>query len=92
MDAVIVTAAGASMREVLYDLALPTFRRYAQRWGYDVHTEDLALDGDGTDMLAQQAKNYSTRPKVVGGQSASSVSKDVTMSRFPSYSQETSLW
>jgi hypothetical protein len=44
------------MREVLYDLALPTFRRYAQRWGYDVSVADLAVDGLGTDAGARQAK------------------------------------
>jgi hypothetical protein len=56
MDAVIVTAAGPAMREVLHDLALPTFHRYAQRWGYHVRAVDLVVDGQGTDLGARQAK------------------------------------
>lgn len=53
---VIVTAAGPRMREVLHDLALPTFRRYAERWGYEVQAEDLPVDGNGADLAAQRAK------------------------------------
>jgi hypothetical protein len=33
---VLVTAAGPQLREVLHDLALPSFRRYADCWGYHV--------------------------------------------------------
>lgn len=53
---VLVTAAGPSMREVLHDLTLPSFRAYACRWRYDVLAEDLAVDGRGADDAAQQAK------------------------------------
>jgi hypothetical protein len=53
---VIVTAAGPSMREVLHDLTLPSFRAYADRWRYDVVVEDLPRDGSGADEAAQQAK------------------------------------
>jgi hypothetical protein len=53
---VVVTAAGPQMRAVLHELALPTFTRYAARWGYDVHVEDLDGDGVGADPAAQQAK------------------------------------
>lgn len=52
----IVTAAGPQMRAVLHDLALPTFRRYAVEWGWEVHAEDLPSDGAGLDPAAQQAK------------------------------------
>ena len=52
----LVTAAGPRMREMLHDLALPTFRRYAARWGYDVVVDDLASDGAGADASAQRAK------------------------------------
>ena len=53
---VVVTAAGPAMRDVLHDLALPTFRRWAQRWGWDVHPTDLVSDGAGADPAAQAAK------------------------------------
>ena len=53
---VLVTAAGPQMRAVLHDLALPTFRRYAVRWGYAVHADDLPADGVGADAGAQRAK------------------------------------
>lgn len=53
---VIVTAAGPAMRSVLRDYALPTFHRYADRWGYEVRSEDLPSDGSGADRDAQQAK------------------------------------
>ncbi|MGH8828610.1 MAG: hypothetical protein ACRDVZ_13655, partial [Jiangellaceae bacterium] len=52
----VVTAAGPQMRPVLHELALPTFRRFADRWGYAVLVEDLAGDGAGADSPAQQAK------------------------------------
>lgn len=57
----IVTAAGPQMREVLHDLALPTFRRYAQAWGWRVLAEDLEADGTGADAEAQAAKWCKTR-------------------------------
>lgn len=53
---VLVTAAGPGMRDVLHDLALPTFRRYAERWGYDLQAVDLPVDGSGADEAAQHAK------------------------------------
>lgn len=53
---VLVTAAGPGMRTVLHDLALPTFRRWAQRWGWEVRATDLASDGAGADPAAQAAK------------------------------------
>lgn len=53
---VLVSAAGPRMRAALHDLALPTFRRYAERWGWDVLVEDLPHDGSGADPAAQQAK------------------------------------
>jgi hypothetical protein len=53
---VIVTAAGPNMRAVLHDLALPTFTRYADRWGYAVEAADLDADGVGADSGAQAAK------------------------------------
>jgi hypothetical protein len=52
----IVTAAGPLMRPVLDECALPSFRRYAARWGYDVHAERLPADGTAADAAAQQAK------------------------------------
>ena len=52
----IVTAAGPKMREVLHELALPSFRRYAERWDWAVHATDLASDGACADPGAQQAK------------------------------------
>lgn len=53
---VLLTAAGPAMREVLHELALPSFRAYAEQWGYAVHAEDLAADGRGADPGAQRAK------------------------------------
>jgi hypothetical protein len=44
------------MRAALHELALPTFHRFAARWGYAVHAEDLPTDGIGADAAAQQAK------------------------------------
>ena len=52
----VVTAAGPSMRPVLHDLALPSFHRWAQRWGWTVSATDLPYDGAGADAGAQQAK------------------------------------
>jgi hypothetical protein len=53
---VVVTAAGPAMSTVLHDLALPTFRRWADRWGWDVRAVDLPSDGAGADPAAQAAK------------------------------------
>jgi hypothetical protein len=53
---VLVTAAGPQLRAVLHELALPTFRRYAAAWGYDVHAAGLPTDGIGADAAAQRAK------------------------------------
>ena len=53
---VVVTAAGPGMRSVLHELALPTFRRWAGRWGWEVQATDLASDGAGADAAAQAAK------------------------------------
>ena len=52
----IVTAAGPRMREVLHELALPTFRAYAAAWDWTVLAEDLTSDGSGADAAAQAAK------------------------------------
>ena len=52
----IVTAAGPTMRAVLHELALPTFCRFAERWGYDVRAVDVAVDGEGANEAAQDAK------------------------------------
>ena len=53
---VVVTAAGPQMRAVLHDLALPTFRRWADRWGWAVSPHDLPADGAAADDDAQRAK------------------------------------
>jgi hypothetical protein len=50
----VVTAAGPQMRAILHELALPTFHRFARRWGYAVLAEDLPTDG--ADPSAEQAK------------------------------------
>ena len=52
----IVTAAGPRMRAALHDLALPTFARYAELWGWRLLVEDLPADGSGATPFAQQAK------------------------------------
>ena len=44
------------MRDVLNDLALPTFGRWAERHGWVVLPQDLATDGSGADERAQRAK------------------------------------
>lgn len=56
MTGVVVTAAGPGMRAVLHDLALPTFSRWAARWGWAVRAVDLPSDGAGADPAAQAAK------------------------------------
>jgi galactosyl transferase GMA12/MNN10 family len=53
---VVVTAAGPTMRAALHDLALPTFRQWAARWGWEVVAHDLAADGVAADDAAQRAK------------------------------------
>lgn len=52
----VLTAAGPHMRPALHDLALPTFRRWARRWGWTVLAHDLVCDGAGADAAAQSAK------------------------------------
>lgn len=52
----LLTAAGPGMREIMHELAVPTFRSYAQAWGYEVHAVDLASDGVGADPDAQRVK------------------------------------
>lgn len=52
----LVTAAGPQMRAVMRELALPTFERYAARWGWSVQAHDLTTDGSGADAGAQHAK------------------------------------
>jgi hypothetical protein len=44
------------MQAALRELALPTFHRFATRWGYQVQVEGLPTDGSGADSSAQQAK------------------------------------
>jgi hypothetical protein len=56
MNGILVSAAGPSMRPVLQDLALPTFRRWAARWGWGVEATDLPADGAAADAGAQRAK------------------------------------
>jgi hypothetical protein len=53
---VVVTGAGPNMRGMLQRYALPTFQRFAERWGYAVRAADLAEDGRAADDAAQQAK------------------------------------
>jgi hypothetical protein len=53
---ILVTAAGPTMGPVLHDLALPTFRRWAGRWGWAVAAHDLPADGAAADEGAQRAK------------------------------------
>ncbi len=52
----VVSAAGPQMRDVLFDLALPTFARWAKQWGWFLSVEELPADGVGADAAAQQAK------------------------------------
>ena len=44
------------MQPVLHSHALPSFRRWADRWGWRVDATDLPTDGSGADRGAQQAK------------------------------------
>lgn len=44
------------MRDVMHDFALPTFRDYAARWGYQIRATNLAADGIGADPAARRAK------------------------------------
>ncbi|MDT4929172.1 MAG: hypothetical protein QOF92_2039 [Pseudonocardiales bacterium] len=53
---VLLSAAGPKMRDVMHDLALPSFRAYARRWGYHVEGVDLTVDGACADAGAQRAK------------------------------------
>lgn len=53
---VLVTAAGPRMQQVLEEVSLPSFERYAARWGYDVRAAMLPRDGSGADQAAQAAK------------------------------------
>jgi hypothetical protein len=53
---VLICAAGPHMRAVMHDLAAPTFRRYAARWGHEVEITDLGVDGVGAGVAAQAAK------------------------------------
>lgn len=53
---VVVTAAGPNMRSLLHQFALPTFRLFGNRWGYQVRARDLPRDGTAADEAAQQAK------------------------------------
>lgn len=53
---VIVTAAGPTMRRVLHDIALPSFRGYADAWGWSLEAHDLLSDGVAADSGAQRAK------------------------------------
>jgi hypothetical protein len=52
----LVTAAGPQMQAVLHDLALPTFERYAELWGWTLHVTELEVDGVGAAPRAQSAK------------------------------------
>ncbi|CAN5574386.1 hypothetical protein BH10ACT10_BH10ACT10_00240 [soil metagenome] len=52
----IVTAAGPNMHSVMHDLAVPGFRRYAERWSLDLRVVDLDVDGAKADPSAQRAK------------------------------------
>lgn len=51
-----MTAAGPQLRQVMHDLAVPSFQPFARHWGYEVEAVDLAVDGEGTDAAAQRAK------------------------------------
>ena len=53
---IVVTAAGPQMQPALHELALPTFRRWADRHRWDVVAHDLATDGVAADDGAQRAK------------------------------------
>src|SRR3954467_81093 len=53
---IVVTAAGPQMQAALHELALPTFRRWADRHGWGVIAHDLAAEGAAADNGAQRAK------------------------------------
>lgn len=55
-DRALVTAAGPQMQAVLHDLALPTFQRYADLWGWTLQVAALDVDGVGAAPAAQSAK------------------------------------
>jgi hypothetical protein len=55
-DRALVTAAGPQMQAVLHDLALPTFARYADLWGWTLRVAELDVDGVGAAPAAQSAK------------------------------------
>ena len=44
------------MLGLMHDLAIPGFRRLADRWGYEVRSHDLEVDGIRADAPAQRAK------------------------------------
>ncbi len=44
------------MHDVLHDLSLPTFQRYAACWDYQVRAAALPSDGAGAGVAAQRAK------------------------------------
>jgi galactosyl transferase GMA12/MNN10 family len=44
------------MQALLHQFAEPTFQSYADRWGYEVRTLDLKVDGERADPTAQRAK------------------------------------
>lgn len=54
--AVLLTAAGPRMRQVLEEISLPAFNWYAARWGYHVEATTLSRDGVGAEHAAQRAK------------------------------------
>lgn len=53
---VVVTAAGPTMRTLLHQFAVPTFRGFADRWGYQVRAVDLTRDGTAANAGATHAK------------------------------------
>jgi hypothetical protein len=56
VNGILISAAGPSMRAALHELAAPTFRRWAGRWGWQVQAIDLDADGVAADAGAQRAK------------------------------------
>ncbi len=44
------------MRALTHDVVKPGFRSFADRWGYDLRTVDLQVDGARADAAAQRAK------------------------------------
>ena len=53
---VVLTAAGPTMHRTMHELAVPTFRRFADAWGYDVRAVDLPSGGAAASDPAQRAK------------------------------------